>query len=168
VPIAEVDGRPAGFGLTVPDINEALIHVNGRLFPLGWLKIARRLKHIRRGRFIILAVRPEYVGRGIGALIAAQTESAARRLGYTHLDLSLVQESNQNSRRIIEAFGCRPYKTFRLYHKRIARFAEVCARRPTRRAIARARPVRRSARSPLRPPGAARPERAPTHSRNSR
>jgi GNAT superfamily N-acetyltransferase len=121
VPIAEVDGRGAGFGLTVPDINQALIHGDGRLFPLGWLKIARRMPRLRSGRFILLAVRPSYVGRGIGALIVAHTENTARRLGYTHLDLSLVQEANQHVRRVIDAFGYPPYKTFRLFHKHIAR-----------------------------------------------
>jgi GNAT superfamily N-acetyltransferase len=157
VPIAEVDGRPAGFGLTVPDINEALLHGNGRLLPLGWLRIARRVKRIRHGRFIILAVRPEYVGRGIGALIAAQTEDAARRLGYTHLDLSLVQEANHNSRRIIEAFGCHPYKMFRLYHKRLARTVPTIDRsngRSTRLQVFTTAPGVR--RSPLRRAEAAR------------
>jgi len=134
VPIAEVDGRPAGFGLTVPDINEALIHANGRLLPLGWLKIARRFNSIGTVRFIILAVRPEHVGRGIGALVAAETQDAARRLGYTHLDLSLVQEANHRVRRIIDAFGCHPHKTFRLYHKRIA--ADVTAAEAETREVA--------------------------------
>jgi GNAT superfamily N-acetyltransferase len=128
LPIVEVDGQPAGFGLTVPDINEALIHANGRLLPFGWLKIARNVKRIRTVRFIILAVQPEHVGRGIGALLAMETQDAARRLGYTHLDLSLVQDVNHRVRRIIDAFGGRPAKTFRRYCKRIATSAEAIER----------------------------------------
>ncbi len=102
-------------------------------------------------------MRPEYVGRGIGALIAAQTESAARRLGYTRLDLSLVQEANQNSRRIIEAFGCHPYKTFRLYHKHLVRTVPTLDRsngRSTRLLVSTTAP--RVRRSPLRRAEAAR------------
>ncbi|RLC54882.1 MAG: N-acetyltransferase, partial [Chloroflexota bacterium] len=43
---AEVDGRPVGFSATIPDVNQALKAANGRLFPLGWLRLWWRMRHI--------------------------------------------------------------------------------------------------------------------------
>jgi GNAT superfamily N-acetyltransferase len=119
-PIAEVDDRPVGFAVTLPDVNEALAPLDGRLFPFGWLRLVRRIPRIRSARFILLGVRPEYVGRGIGALLASATQAAARRLHVERLELSLVQATNERVRRVIAAFGCPVVKTFRLYAKELA------------------------------------------------
>ena len=114
---AEVDGRMVGFALTLPDVNEALATVGGRLWPLGWLRLARAVPRIRSARFILLGVLPEFAGRGIAVLLAHRTATAARELGIERAELSLVQAANERVRHVIHAFGGRPLKTYRLFQK---------------------------------------------------
>jgi GNAT superfamily N-acetyltransferase len=118
--IAELDGEPVGFGLTLPDVNEALLGVNGRLLPFGWLRLLRTVPRIRTVRFFILAVLPEYRGRGIAPLIAYETQQAARRLGITRLDLSLVQSTNTPVQHVIDGFASPVAKSFGLFARTFA------------------------------------------------
>ncbi|MDH3455598.1 MAG: GNAT family N-acetyltransferase [Gemmatimonadota bacterium] len=114
---AEVDGRMVGFALALPDVNEALATIGGRLWPFGWLRLARAIPRIQSARFILLGVLPEFAGRGIAVLLAHRTAMAARDLGIERAELSLVQVTNERIRRVIDAFGGRPLKTYRLFHK---------------------------------------------------
>lgn len=116
---AEKDGVTIGCALTLPDVNELLRRVGGRLLPFGWLQLARGAARIRSARTMILGVRPGFTGRGAAALLAHETASALTRLGFQRAELSLVQGGNDRMRRVIEAFGCPRLKTFRLYAKRL-------------------------------------------------
>jgi GNAT superfamily N-acetyltransferase len=116
-PIAELGGEPVGFALALPDINVALSGTNGRLFPFGWLRIARAVPRISAFQFILLGVRPDCRGMGVGALLAFHVREAAKRLGAEHLELSLVQALNDPVRHVIDAFDCPITKTYRMYHK---------------------------------------------------
>ena len=120
VRIAEFEGNPVGFGLTLPDINEALRDVHGRLLPFGWLRLWRTVPRIRTVRFLMLGVVPEHRGRGIGPLIAHETQQAARRLGIARLDLSLVQSTNELVQRVIDGFGSPIEKSYGLFARTFA------------------------------------------------
>jgi hypothetical protein len=115
--IAEVDGLPAGFGLILPDVNAALQRVRGRLLPFGWLRLMRDVPRLRVGRFILAGVLPKYTGLGVAPLLAHVMDGAVRRLGMRSVELSLVQEGNVRMRHVIDAFGCQPCKTYRLYKR---------------------------------------------------
>jgi len=115
--VAEVEGEPAGFGLLLPDVNEALAGLNGRLLPFGWLRLMRRVPRIRSGRLILLGVLPAFKGRGLAALIADRMIEPARKAGIRRVELSLVLEDNRPMSGVIRAFGCPVVKTFRLYGK---------------------------------------------------
>jgi GNAT superfamily N-acetyltransferase len=115
--IAEVAGQPVGFSVTLPDINRALKHVNGRLSPLGLLKLWWYKRHINVASFKILGVLEEYRGRGIDALFYVET---ARRLfakGYEWIDLSLVAENNVMMNRLVQRMGGCVYRHYRTYQK---------------------------------------------------
>lgn len=114
---ADCNGEPAGFGLALPDINEALAPLQGRLWPLGWWSLARGVSRIRGVRLILLGVLPQYRGRGVGARLAQALAKAARELGIQHAELSLVLDSNRETRHLIDAFGATPAKTYRLYQR---------------------------------------------------
>ena len=116
---AEWDGQPVGFALVLPDVNEALAGLDGRLLPLGWVRLVRRVPRIRTARFLLLGVLPEYRGRGVAVLLAAAAAAAGRRLGIARAELSLVQAGNQRIRAVIEAFGGVRTKTYCLYEKPI-------------------------------------------------
>lgn len=80
--IGEVDGEPVGFALALPDVNQALRHLNGRLFPFGILKLLWHQRGIRRIRVVALGVRPEYRRRGLDALLYREIFRHGSRKGY--------------------------------------------------------------------------------------
>jgi GNAT superfamily N-acetyltransferase len=116
---AELRGRPVGFAVVLPDVNEALARAGGRLWPFGWLRLLLGLRRIRAARFLLLGVLPEAAGAGIAPLLAHHAAEAARRLGILRAELSLVYGDNRRVRHVIEAFGGQVVKTYRLYEKEI-------------------------------------------------
>ncbi len=123
--VAEVDGRAVGFSITLPDFNEAIGPLNGRLtrfgLPIGLLRFRSNLKRIKTARLIALGVLPEFRRRGIAeALILRTFDYGHNQLGYTGAELSWTLEDNQLINRTIEAVGGRQYKTYRLFEKAIA------------------------------------------------
>jgi GNAT superfamily N-acetyltransferase len=117
---AECDGQPVGFALALPDVNEALAGLDGRLWPFGWLRLLWRVPRLRAARFLLLGVRPPFRGQGVAVLLAAAAADAGRRLGIARGELSLVQAGNRRVRAVVEAFGGVLTKTYCLYEKAIA------------------------------------------------
>ena len=120
--VAEVDGRPVGFSITLPDCNEALRPLDGRLtrwgLPLGWLRLRKGLKQIRTGRLITLGILEPYRRRGIVELLILRTLCCAYgELGYKDADLGWTLEDNHAINHTIEKVGGVRYKTYRIYEK---------------------------------------------------
>jgi len=113
--IAEVNGEPAGFSLCLPNFNEALIKINGRLFPCGLFKLLYYAKKIKSGRLITLGVLEKFRKKGIEGVFYAKTLEAGRKLNYEWGELSWVLEDNMLMRRGIELMGAKVYKTYRLF-----------------------------------------------------
>ena len=116
--LAFVDGKPAGFSLSLPDINQVLIKTSGRLFPFGFLKIIWNLK-IRRAinkiRVIILGVIPEFQRKGIELIFYADTFSNAVERGYKSGEFGWILEDNYLMRSPLEKMGAKLYKIYRMY-----------------------------------------------------
>jgi GNAT superfamily N-acetyltransferase len=117
--IAEVEGEPAGFALTLPDIYQALQRVNGRLFPTGWLRLWWEMRRIDAASFKILAVLPAYRGRGVDALLSMESARRAMAKGYRTMECSLVGEDNETMTRIVRGLGARIYRHYRNYEKKV-------------------------------------------------
>lgn len=115
--LAEAEGQPAGFALTLPDIYQALQRVNGRLFPLGWLRLWWYGRRLDAASFKILAVLPEYREQGIDALLCVEMARRALAKRYKTLDCSLVGEDNETMTRILRRLGARPYRHYRTYER---------------------------------------------------
>lgn len=113
--IAEVDGKPVGFGLGLPNIMEALSFSNGFRRPWDILRFAWAQRRIRSASFKILAIDPEYWGRGLEALMFLEMGKAAIRKGYTWLDGSLTGEDNPQTNKLAARFGARVYRRYRTY-----------------------------------------------------
>ena len=112
---AEMEGQPVGFCVAIPDINRALIHLNGRLFPLGWLKLAHYVRQIDVVSFKLMGVLEEYRRRGIDALLYLEAVKAVFDKGYRWLDGSLTSEFNPMVNLIAHRLGAERYKRYRLY-----------------------------------------------------
>lgn len=113
--IAEVEGEPVGFALALPDVNRAIRHANGRLFPLGLLKILWHSRKIHAARVLVLGVVEQYRKRGIDVVMYRDLFVYGLSHGYLAGELSWILEDNIAMRRPIEAMGARVYKTYRIY-----------------------------------------------------
>ena len=116
--IAEVNNRPAGFSLAIPDFNQVLARLNGRLFPLGILKLFWHTKvrnKIDGVRIITMGVVPEYQRRGIDTVFYAETYDVGVKRGYTWAEMSWVLEDNVLMNRVLELLGAKLYKKYRIY-----------------------------------------------------
>jgi len=117
---AEVGGRPAGFSLTLPDYNQALKHLNGRLFPFGIFKLLWHSRKIDHPRILVMGVVHEYQRRGIDAVFYVKTWDEGKKRGYTWGDMSWILEDNEMMKRAMELMGGKVYKTYRIYELEIA------------------------------------------------
>ena len=121
----EIDGEAAGFGALLPNLNDAIHDLDGRLFPLGWAKLLWRLKvrGVKRGRVPLMGVKRKFARDPRGAFAPFVILDAIRRegvkLGITRAEYSWVLEDNMPMRHILEGFGARIYKTYRIYGKAI-------------------------------------------------
>lgn len=122
--IAEVDGKPAGFILCVPDINVALRHANGRLttfgVPIGLAKLLYYRRRIKTVRLVALGVVAKYRRHGIAELLVLRAiESVMVKRGFAAGECSLVLEDNVMMNRFLKAIGAERYKTYRIYRRRL-------------------------------------------------
>lgn len=115
--IAEVNGEPAGFSLTLPDVNQALKPMKGKLFPFGWLKFILGKRRINRSRVITLGVKKQFQRLGIDAFFYHATYKQLMELNIFRVDMSWILEDNQAMISPIEKIGGVPYKRHRIYER---------------------------------------------------
>ncbi|MBI4520454.1 MAG: N-acetyltransferase [Gemmatimonadetes bacterium] len=115
--LAEVAGEVVGFSLTLPDLNQALKHINGRLFPLGLFRLLWESRRIRSVRIITLGLKPGYRRLGIDAALYLRTWVVGTAKGYVSGEASWVLEDNWEMRRALEKMGFRVRKTYRIYER---------------------------------------------------
>jgi len=123
---AEIDGEAAGVLVALPNLNEAIAGLDGKLLPFGWATLLWRLKvsGVKSLRVPLMGVRKVHAKSLRGRLLPFQLIEAAARtargLGYERCEFSWVLEDNLPMRRICEAAGAERYKTYRLYEKALA------------------------------------------------
>jgi hypothetical protein len=130
---AEADGQAVAFIVTLPNINEAVRDLDGRLFPFGWAKLLWRLKmrRVKSARVPLMGVRRSLSGTLIGSAIPLQLIGSALpgaiAFGFRSIELSWILEDNLPMRRILERLGARAYKTYRVYGKALGPPREALA-----------------------------------------
>ena len=121
--IAEVDGEPAAFIVMLPNVNEVISDLDGRLLPFGWLKMIWRLKvrSVKTARVALMGVLKKYqntrLGPALAFLIIGGLEVPGKGRGLEQVELSWVLEGNQGMRNIAEQIGGRVSKRYRMYGK---------------------------------------------------
>lgn len=121
--VSEVDGRPAGMCIMLPNLNEAIADLEGRLFPTGALKLLYRmkLKHPVSTRLMMLGIREDIRKvRRYGGLSAAMYVETAKRgfsKGYKWAELSWTREDDAPINLGIKMMGGRVYKRYRVFQK---------------------------------------------------
>jgi hypothetical protein len=114
---AEMNGRPVGCSIGIPDVNQVLKRMNGRLFPFGLFHFLRRKSIVTRARILLMGVVPEVRRIGLYPLLIFECHRRGVAVGYTRAELSWTLEDNEAVNAGIEAAGGVKYKTYRLYDK---------------------------------------------------
>ena len=115
--VAEKDGEVIGAALSLPDYNQILRKVNGRLLPIGWLHFLRARKEIDSVRVFALGVKPEYQHTGVAAKFYVEHFESASRTPQTWGEMGWILESNTAMNRGMEAMNGRIVKRYRVYEK---------------------------------------------------
>jgi len=126
VQVAAIDGELAGFIVALPDLNELVADLHGRLFPFGAPRLLWRIarKRNRRARIPLMGILPAHQRSFMGAAISyALIEAVAKALiddGIELTEQSWILADNQGMRSIVEAIGMTVAQRFRIYHKALA------------------------------------------------
>ncbi|MEA3296929.1 MAG: N-acetyltransferase [candidate division Zixibacteria bacterium] len=115
--IAEYAGKPIAFLMALPDINQALIHLNGKLFPLGLFKIlwhTRIRNKIDTLRVVTMGVVPQFRKRGVDSMLYINCYNRGVEKGYVRAELSWVLETNKLMRSALDRMGAEQYKRYRI------------------------------------------------------
>jgi hypothetical protein len=107
--------EPVGFSVSLPDYNEVLKHLNGKLGPFGVLKFLYYSRKIKTVRIMLLGVKPAFQKRGIEGLLYIETFKRGTGKGYPRGECSWILENNILMQHGIEAMGGKRYKTYRIY-----------------------------------------------------
>ena len=124
VRIAEVDGEPAAFMITIPDVNEMIADLNGQLFPFGWAKLLWRLRkpRTRRVRVPLMGVTKKLQGTRIAGqlafmLIEFTRRSCVEKYGVHYGEFGWVLEDNQGMMSIAQLPGANINHTYRIFER---------------------------------------------------
>jgi len=122
--IAEYDGEPVGFMITLPDINELTRDLNGSLFPFGWAKLLWRLRapKVTRMRVPLMGFRKALQGHRVASLMAFQMIEYIRRasvseFGATQGEIGWILDDNGPMRSIADALESHVTRTYRVFER---------------------------------------------------
>jgi GNAT superfamily N-acetyltransferase len=111
-------GKPIGFAIAIPDINQLIKGLNGHLLPLGIFRLLFGLSRLTQYRMFALGVIPEYHGKGIDSLIyRALYESCYSPT--VRMEINYVLEDNYSMNNAIIKLGAKPLRRYRVYEKQI-------------------------------------------------
>ena len=110
-------GEVVGAALTLPDYNQVLHRINGRLLPFGWITALRARKKINTVRVFALGVKPEYQHTGVAARFYQMHFDAAERTPQNGGEMGWILETNRAMNRAMEGMGGKVVRRYRLYDK---------------------------------------------------
>jgi hypothetical protein len=118
--VAEREGETVGVALTLPDINQVMATMGGRLLPLGWLKFLRGRPRIDRVRVLALGVKDAYRHTGVAAGLYLKHLEAADPDGIPAGETGWILETNEPMNRAMEGMGGEVVKRYRIYERALS------------------------------------------------
>lgn len=118
--IAEDKERPVGFAFALPNYNEVLIKLNGRLTPLAILKFLIYRRKIESVRAVVFGIVKEYRQTGLSYLLYSEFEKNVKKRGYKWGETSWQLEDNDAINRFVKSIGGEVYKKYRIFEKSIS------------------------------------------------
>jgi GNAT superfamily N-acetyltransferase len=113
--MAEINGEAAAFSVTLPDYNQVVKPMNGRLFPIGWWYYLTRKSKVDSIRIFALGIHKDHQHLAIGAPLYKRTWDAGVENKVKGGEASWILEDNTRMRGALEKLGARVYKTYRIY-----------------------------------------------------
>lgn len=113
----EDNGETVGVAITIPDTNQVLEKMRGKLLPLGWLYFLRKGRYIDRVRVGWLGVKPEHQHTGVAAQLYVEHFNAAAARPQSGGEMGWILETNTAMNRGMEAMGGRVVKRYRVYER---------------------------------------------------
>ncbi len=117
--LAESNGETVGAVVALPDYNQCLARLNGRLSPLGRVKFSYYKRKINQVRSLFMGVKPEYQHLGISAAFVHEQLKNADRYGFRRAHVGWTFETNEPLTRGVEAFGIGLSRRYRVYGKEL-------------------------------------------------
>lgn len=121
--MAEVDGDPVAFSITIKDINPILKKVDGKLFPTGLLRLLWDLKvrsdAVTGCRLIVLGIKSGYRRRGIDSILFVETFRGAKQRGWSMGQVGWTLEDNDMVNRALESMNGERISTYRVFRKEL-------------------------------------------------
>ncbi len=108
-------GESVGVAITVPDINQVLKKMGGRLLPFGWWHFLRRRRIMDRVRVGFLGVKPSYQHTGVAAGLYIEHFDMAEQTPQKWGEMGWILETNDAMNRGMEGMGGRVVKRYRVY-----------------------------------------------------
>jgi GNAT superfamily N-acetyltransferase len=118
--VAERGAETVAVAITVPDINQVLRRMNGRILPFGWWHYLRRRRIVTRCRVGFLGVKPEYQHTGVAAALYVEHFDMAAATRIKGGEMGWILETNRAMNRGMEAMNGRKVKTYRVYQRATA------------------------------------------------
>ncbi|MEK9630163.1 MAG: hypothetical protein VW455_14225 [Nitrospinota bacterium] len=118
--IAEVKGEPVGFSLALPDVNQILKDLDGKLFPFGWAKFLWKKNKINSYRVLTLGIKKKFRRRGIDAYMYYDMYKNFNAQNIKTCDMSWVLEDNTDILEPIVRIGGSIYKRHRIYERKFS------------------------------------------------
>lgn len=124
--IAELEGEPVAFMMTLPNMNEVLKNMNGSLWPFGWAKLLWWLKFPKSNsmRVPLMGVKKELQNSRLASqmvfmLIEFIRRDAKLHFGTKHAEIGWILEDNQGMVAIAEAIEATINREYLIYEKPI-------------------------------------------------
>lgn len=113
------EGEPAGISITLPDLNQVLKHLNGKLGLIEIIKYLYYRRRIKGVRALIFGFKEKYRRLGLPILLFYETEKFARNYGYEWCELSWNLEDNRLINDFDRELGGEVYKRYRVFEKKL-------------------------------------------------
>ncbi len=115
--VAEIAGEPVAVAITIPDVNQALRRMDGRLLPFGWWHFATKRRFVDQVRVSFLGVKPEFQHTGVGARLFVEHFDTSLRTPIEGGEMGWILEDNVPMNRAMEAMNGRVVKRYRVYQR---------------------------------------------------
>jgi GNAT superfamily N-acetyltransferase len=113
------DGLEVGFLLALPDLNQIIRKLKGRLFPFGFLKLIRDRRNVTKARILAMGIADQFKGRGLDVFLYHAITKNGPAIGMHQAELGWVLETNTAMNNTLKRVGCRISRTYRVYEMRL-------------------------------------------------